>query len=206
MKRVFMVLFFGINLLAYSQVKEFGANYFKDVEIRLGAGVLIPQNGLKHYFGVSPLFELGAMFPLKRNRSFELIVQVSIPNQEKEFTYLRVNDTINSKASDMYNGILKFKKEIIKSINSPVFVGVGVGVSNIVTNGRNPYYVGGEEKKYETITSVLISPEIGVNYSFGKECKLYFSLGFQYSPYKMEGALREGIGTLFYIPKVSCTF
>jgi len=180
--------------------------YLKTAKFKIGTGVLIPQNGLKEYFGISPIIELRIEFPLKQNKSLEFSVQTIVPNQEESFRYIRDLDTINAKATLMINPILRFKKYFIKTKKSDLNLNVGFGISVIQTNARNLFYEGKEgQKKYETITAFLASPGIEYSYKFNNE-ELSVGFNVQYAPYKIEGSLRENLGTIFYTPKIAYKF
>jgi len=183
-------------------------NYLKGVSFKIGVGALIPQEGLKEYFGVSPMVDISINFPLKNRKSIDLTLQFAVPNQKDEFTYLRTIDTIQAKSTFMINAFLKFKKDIIKTNNTEVNIGLGIGMSHVTTNVRNPFYEGKEEdeEKYESITALLVSPGLELVEKFNNNDELTFGFGIQYSPYKIEGAVREDIGGLFYVPKIAYKF
>ena len=183
-------------------------DYMQDVSFKLGVGMLIPQEGLKEYFGASPMLDLTVNFPIKNRKSIDLSLQFAIPNQKDEFTYLRTIDTIQVKSTFMFNAFLKFKKDIIKTEKTTINVGLGVGMSHVTTNARNPFYQGKEEdeEKYESITAFLASPAIELIKTFNNNDEITIGFGVQYSPYKIEGAVREDIGGLFYVPKIAYRF
>jgi hypothetical protein len=216
--RIYVLLFLFINCISYSQNDSIPTNknpihnngykdLFEKALFKVGGGVLIPQKGLKDYFGISPLIEISYTFPLKRRKSVELAAQFVIPNQKEDFKYIRTIDTINAKATIMLNVLLKLKKDVIKSEKSELNIGLGIGISGITTDARNPFYEGKEDdKKYEMIKSILISPGIEYAHKFSNGEHLSIGFNLQYSPYKIEGALREDIGSIFYIPKISYKF
>jgi len=183
-------------------------NYIKEISFKLGVGVLIPKEGIKEYFGTSPMVDLTVNFPIKNRKSLDLILQFAIPNQKDEFTYLRTIDTIQAKSTFMVNGFLKFKKDIIKTDYTVINIGLGVGFSHVNTNARNPFYQGKteDEEKYESITAFLATPGIELVKTFKNNDELTFGFSLQYSPYKIEGAVRENIGGLFYVPKLAYKF
>ncbi len=136
-----------------------------------------------------------------------MAVQFVIPNQKEGFTYITSLDTISAKATFMFNPMLRFKKNLLNSHKSQLNLGLGLGVSILRTNARNPFYEGkDDDKKYEMITSFLASPGIEYTHQFNNKERLTFGFNLQYSPYKVEGALREDIGSVFYVPKIAYKF
>lgn len=214
-----IALFFGIS--AISQSKTNSQNDLQDAinhsnqskynnknpfSFKIGAGVLLPQNALKEYFGISPIIELGIDIAINKKKSIGLSLQTIIPNQKESFKYIRELDTIQAKATVIINPLLRFKRHLVNTTKSDLNIQIGIGASIIQTNARNPYYEGNEkQEKYESITSFLAST--GLEYS----CRIReeeFTIGFdiQYAPYQIEGALREDIGTYFYVPRISYKF
>jgi len=203
------ILALTISYSTFGQNDEDNAkgNFMENATFKIGGGVLIPQNNLKKYFGISPLIELSAIFPLKNKRTIEVAFQFIIPNQEADFKYIRTTDTISAKATFMWNPMLKFKKQITQHKKTNVNLNIAIGGSFINTNARNPSYEGKDNQtKYETIKALLISPGIELTHHFSNQDNLSFSFNLQYSPYKVEGALREEIGSIFYTPKLSYKF
>ncbi len=193
---------FQIEKGVFHSSNEF-KDYWNRVSFRLGGGVLIPQKGLDEFFGISPLVELSVDFPLKKQRSIDFSIQFAVPNQKEAFAYLGKSDTINAKATLMFNAMLKFKRNLFRTKKATLNFGVGIGVSSLSTDARNPdYSKGNEEKKYESITSLLVSPGIELRKRFKNNNEFTLSFNVQYSPYKVEGALQENIGSIFFIPKL----
>lgn len=182
--------------------------YFKKVTFKLGGGVLLPQGVLKNYFGVSPLIELSVDFPVTETKSLELALQFVIPNQQDTFNYVRSTDTINAKASFLFNPMLRFKKNLSASKATQLHIGLGLGASVIKTDARNPFYTGSDsdDEKYEVITAFLVAPTLDYVKTFNNNEQLTFSLGFHYSPYKIEGALQENIGSISLTPRIMYSF
>ncbi len=204
-----MLLCLGIKSKAQNDTVRTYNNYdyFKTITFKIGGGVLIPQGKLKNYFEASPLLELSADFPLKKNKSLEIALQFVVPNQKESFQYLGIIDTVATRASFVFNPMLRFKKHICFG-ESKLFAGLGIGASIIKTNLRNPFYEGkeGDEEKYEMISSILISPDIGYMLTFKNGEELTFGLSLQYTPYKIEGALHDDIGGTALVPKLLYKF
>ena len=180
---------------------------FSKGSVKFGTGVFIPQGNLQNYFGSAPLFEINGSLPFSRGRSIDLALQVIVPDQRDDFVYLRTIDTIQAKSKAMVNFFLRFKKELYRSDKSHLNLGLGLGVSSITTDARNPFYDGDEgDNKYELVTAFLGLPGIEWTHSFSSNAEFSFALEVQYSPYKIEGALREDIGSVALIPKVLYKF
>lgn len=209
---VMLVFGFSINaqndaMDAPNSVYETEYTYVNQLSIKLGVGLFIPQGELQNYFGNAPLFELSANFPFKRRKSIDAVFQFIVPNQQDEFLFLRTIDTIEAKSTFMFNAFLRFKTHIYQNNTSKINLGLGLGVSTIITNARNPYYSGEQgERKYEYISALLLMPGIEWCYRFSGETELTVGIDFQYAPYKMEGALREDIGAMALIPKIMYRF
>ncbi|NMH88479.1 hypothetical protein [Flavivirga algicola] len=181
--------------------------YLNKITFNFGIGAFVPKGNLKTYFGDAPLFEISVSFPLKKAKSLEAVFQIIIPDQQEDFLFLRTIDTINVKSTSMFNGFIRFKKSVQNSRKSKVNLGLGIGVSTITTNARNPFYNGRkDESKYEFISSLLLIPGLAWSYTFSEHAKFTLGLDLQYSPYKIEGALREDIGQIALIPKISYRF
>ncbi|WP_397363696.1 hypothetical protein [Olleya sp. R77988] len=183
-------------------------DYFQRITFKIGGGVLVPQGNLSNYFGVSPLMELSLDFPVTQKKSLELALQFAIPDQTEPFKYARTTDTIQAKASFMFNPMLRFKKNLSESSTSQIHIGLGLGVSIIKTDARNPFYTGSDadNEKYEVITSFLASPSIDYVFKFKNSEELTIGLGLNYSPYKVEGSLQENIGSISLTPKIMYSF
>lgn len=182
-------------------------DYMREVSYKIGVGVLMPKDGIKEYFDVSPMLDLSLNFPLKNKKYIDFTLQFVIPNQVDTFTYARPIDTIQAKGTLMVNAFLKFKKDIIQTNTSRFNIGLGIGISNVTTDARNPFYRGNEEEeKYENFTALLVSPGIELAKIFKRNDEITIGLSFQYSPYKIEGALQENIGALFLVPKIAYRF
>lgn len=182
--------------------------YFKRVTFKIGGGVLLPQGKLNDYFGVSPLIELSVDFPVTKKKSLEFALQFIVPSQKDSFKYVRTIDTIQAKASFIINPMLRFKKNLTPARGSKLEIGLGLGGSMIKTNARNPFYTGSEEndEKYEVVAAFLVSPSLDYVKTFNSKEQFTFGFGVNYSPYKVEGALRENIGSISFTPKLMYSF
>ena len=130
-----------------------------------------------------------------------------IPNQVENFTYIRTIDTIQAKSQLMFNIFVKLNKSLKTTEKSELKAFLGLGASTITTNARNPFYSGAEgESKYEFISALLITPGIDYTFRISQKSKLVVGINYQYSPYKLEGALQENIGSSAIIPKLQFRF
>ena len=221
MKQTLLIILLLITISCISQVKKDSlktrldsesqnknsSNYLERIVFKVGGGLFIPQGNLNTYFGVAPLIELNANFPIKEEKSIELALQFVIPNQKQNFLYLRTIDTLQVKSKMMINLFINLKKKLYSKHNSTIDISLGIGGSTIRTDARNPSYTGKkDEEKYEMVSSLLISPGVNWHHQFSRKTKITFSLNLQYSPYKVEGSLREDIGASGIIPKILFTF
>jgi hypothetical protein len=191
-----------------NQYHDYYKAYFKSITFKIGGGVLLPQGKLQDYFGPSPVLELSLDFPVTKTKSLELALQFVIPDQKQSFLFVRTMDTIQAKASFMFNPMLRFKKNLSQNVNSQLHLSLGVGASVIKTDARNPFYTGDNQdiEKYEVVTAFLIAPGLDYVKTFRSNEALTFSLGLNYSPYKIEGALQENIGGISLIPRIRYSF
>ena len=105
--------------------------------------------------------------------------------------------------------LLDLIKALIRTNKSKISIGLGIGISSITTDARNPFFEGEkDQKKYELISSLLVMPNgIQWHHAFSENTQLTFAIeDLQYSPYKVEGALREDIGSMALIPKILYRF
>ena len=181
--------------------------FFEKVTVNGGAGLFIAQGRLNAYFGLAPVIEIDVNFPIKEKTSIDLGFQFVIPNQKESFTYIRTIDTLQVKSQYMFNFFARYKKRIKQNSKSNININIGLGVSTIATDARNPFFEGEkDQKKYEMVGSLLLLPGLEYKYKFSKNAEFIFGLDLQYSPYKIEGALRENIGAVALIPKILYKF
>jgi hypothetical protein len=183
-------------------------DYWKRVTFKIGGGMLMPQGRLKKYFNTSPLIELSVDFPVTDSKSLELALQFVVPEQRQGFEYVRLTDTIQTKGAFLFNPMLRFKKNLIKSDHKKLLLSLGLGASVITTDARNTDFfdTSDDRKKYEVITAFLISPSLSYAKTFKNNNEFTFSIGLNYSPYKIEGALQEDIGSIAITPRIMYSF
>ena len=219
---IFILMFLFISKLIFSQSRSMLSDndsiyindnrdpfvdYFEKVTVNGGAGLFIAQGSLNRYFGLAPVIELDINFPIKERTSLDLGLQFIIPNQKESFTYIRTIDTLQVKSQYMFNFFARYKKRINQNLKSNLNLNIGLGVSTIATDARNPFFEGEkDQKKYEMVSALLLLPGLEYKYKFSKHSEFIFGIDLQYSPYKIEGALREDIGTVAFIPKVLYKF
>ncbi|MBC8756082.1 hypothetical protein H2O64_15500 [Kordia sp. YSTF-M3] len=201
-----VVFVFAMSTLQ-SQNDSSAYNPFDNATFAIGGGVFMPQGKLSSYFGTAPFLELSANFPFRRKKAIGLTLQVVIPNQKDDFLYRRTIDTIQVKSTMMLNFTVDFKKSLHTSTKGNLELKLGLGVSGITTDARNPFYSGEDgEEKYEIVSSVLFSPGLEYQYEFNENSKFIIGVSVNYAPYKVEGAVREDIGGLAFVPKIAYVF
>ncbi|WP_299519940.1 hypothetical protein [Winogradskyella sp.] len=206
-----------INLMAQNdsivQSKNYNYNhlfndYWKTVTFKIGGGMLLPQGELSKHFGPSPLVELSLDFPVTDTKSLELALQFVMPDQKQAFEYARLTDTVQTKATFLFNPILRFKKNFARSDSKKLLLGLGLGASVITTDARNTDFLDTSEdrSKYEVISAFLISPSLDYAKTFKNNNEFTFSIALNYSPYTIEGALQEDIGSIAITPRILYSF
>ena len=152
--------------------------------------------------------ELSLDFPVTEKKSLELALQFVIPDQRNEFEYARIEDTVQIKSTFLFNPMLRFKKNFSQSDSKKILLGIGLGASVITTNARNTDFFddSDDRKKYEVVNAFLISPSLDYVKMFKNNNEFTFSLGLNYSPYKIEGALQEDIGSIAITPRILYSF
>lgn len=186
----------------YSHYDSFD-DYWKTITFKIGGGVLIPQGNLKKYFATSPLVELSLDFPVTDSKSIELALQFILPKQRRPFQYIRDEESIDAEASFIVNPLVKFKKEIGGHDLRRFILGIGIGAS--IINSNQKVNSSNDKDSYE-ITSFLVAPSLDYVLSFKNKEQLTLSLGIQYSPYKIKGAVQEDIGALALTPRILYSF
>lgn len=205
MKKIILFSLILFTAIINSQEEKYVEESF--YKIRAGMGLFIPQGQLNKYFGTSPFFDISSDFPFFGKNVFGIGVQFAIPTQKEEFTYLRTIDTLKARSTFMANIVFYLKKKILEKEKSIVNFRLGIGASGIHTNARNPFYTGkDDENKYEIISSILINPSLEFVKKLKNKSEFIVALGIQYSPYRIEGAVKEDIGSTAMIPKILFTF
>jgi hypothetical protein len=180
---------------------------FDHAVFTIGGGVFMPVGDLSQYFGTAPYFELSTAITFKKKKSLGLTIQFVIPNQKDDFLYRRTIDTIQARATMMFNFTADFKKSLASSDKGNLDIKLGVGASVITTDARNPFFSGQDgESKYETVTAILFTPGLEYTHKFSEDAQFVFGLSMHYAPYRVEGAVREDIGGLALVPKIAYIF
>lgn len=209
MKHVISILVLSFLWIHFSSAQNNTNTFdpFNNATLSLGGGIFMPQGKLANYFGTAPFFEISGNFPLRRKRAIGVSLQVVVPNQKDDFLYRRTIDTIQVKSTMMINFIVDFKKGLHTSAKGNLELKLGLGVSGITTDARNPFYSGQEgEEKYEIVGAVLFSPGLEYRHEFNENTKITIGVSMHYAPYKVEGAVREDIGGLAFVPKIAYVF
>lgn len=182
-------------------------DYFDQITFNLGGGVFIPQGKLQQYFGAGPMLEFNFNFPINKSKSIDVVGQFILPNQVEDFAFARTIDTVTAKSQMMFNFFAKFNKTLKSTENGKLKIYLGAGVSTITTNARNPFYSGAEdENKYEFISALLIAPGFDYKFRLSDNAKMAIGVNYHYSPYRLEGALQEDIGSSAIVPRIQLTF
>lgn len=201
-----LIIILTINI-TLAQNDSDGYDPFNNATVAIGGGIFMPQGNLSTYFGTAPFFEISGNFPLKRKRAVGATLQIVIPNQKDDFLYRRTIDTIQVKSTMMVNFTLDFKKTIRSFGKGNLNLKLGIGASGITTDARNPFYSGQEgEEKYEIVGAILFSPGLEYKHEFNENTKFIIGVSMNYAPYKIEGAVRENIGGLAFVPKITYIF
>ncbi|EDP94241.1 hypothetical protein U8527_07420 [Kordia algicida OT-1] len=208
MKQLISLLIITLTIIGMkAQNNSDGFDPFNNATVSIGGGVFMPQGNLSTYFGTAPFFEISGNFPLKRKKAIGATLQIVIPNQKDDFLYRRTIDTIQVKSTMMVNFTLDFKKTIRSFTKGNVDLKLGIGASGITTDARNPFYSGEEgESKYEIVGAILFSPGLEYKHEFNEDTKFIIGVSMHYAPYKVEGAVRENIGGLAFVPKITYVF
>jgi len=195
MKHIISILIISFLWINFSSAQNNSNTFdpFENATLSLGGGVFMPQGKLANYFGTAPFFEISGDFPLRRKRA--------------NFLYRRTIDTIQVKSTMMINFIVDFKKSLHTSAKGNLELKLGLGVSGITTDARNPFYSGEDgEEKYEIVGAILFSPGFEYRHEFNENTKITIGVSVHYAPYKVEGAVRENIGGLALVPKIAYVF
>lgn len=211
---IIITLFVSIHIIAQeensSSMKDSilpTKDYFDKITFNLGGGVFIPQGRLQQYFGAGPMLEFNFNFPINKSKSIDLVGQFVLPNQVEDFAFVRTIDTVTAKSQMMFNFFAKFNKTLKSTEKGKLKAYLGVGISTITTNARNPFYSGAEdENKYEFISAILIAPGFDYKFKISQNAKLAIGVNYHYSPYRVEGALQEDIGSSAIVPRIQFTF
>lgn len=208
MKQLLSILIIILTInITLAQNDSDGYDPFNNATVAIGGGIFMPQGNLSTYFGTAPFFEISGNFPLKRKRAVGATLQIVIPNQKDDFLYRRTIDTIQVKSTMMVNFTLDFKKTIRSFGKGNLNLKLGIGASGITTDARNPFYSGQEgEEKYEIVGAILFSPGLEYKHEFNENTKFIIGVSMNYAPYKIEGAVRENIGGLAFVPKITYVF
>jgi len=177
-------------------------------KFNFGAGLFIPQGNLSDFIGVSPLIDLELHIPAHRNHAFDIVVQFVIPNQTEDFLIQSNTGSVEASSSFLANYFLRLNKNLLPVESKQRFeIGIGVGASTVVTNVRNPFFEGEDDREeYENITTILITPGFKWKFRPSQDTLLTLGLDLHYAPYRIEGALEENIGGLALIPRILYSF
>jgi hypothetical protein len=187
------------NSLRYDQPNQEVA-FFK-----VGFGYWMPKGNLSNYIDNSPLFELALVVPdSKRKRSFELGIQLGVPQQNDFFILTDGVNEFEIEATSIVNGYLKLNKYVYEKPNSKLTLGISLGIASIFLDPVESD--GASVLDYGSVNSVLVAPGLIYDYMFNDESMLQFSIDIQYTPFKLERAVTKDISSFTLLPKVSYRF
>lgn len=178
---------------------------FDQISYRGGLGLFIPASNKN--FRVATFIEFSMNISTNKVNSVELVVQFGGWARENNFTYTRRRDTQTATSKIFFNGLLKFKRDVLFFERSFIGVGAGLGISSVLIN--TDFFEQGIEdeiKPYKSMSSFMLSPELEYLLDITEKTQISISLGVQYVTYKLRVALENDIGKWYFLPKVSYRF
>ncbi|QJP34617.1 hypothetical protein F0365_09545 [Nonlabens sp. Ci31] len=173
--------------------------------LKVGVGYWLPKGNLSKFIDNSPLFELALVIPdTKRNRAFELGIQLAVPEQKDFFILSDGVDQFDVEATSVVNAYLKLNKYVYKKSKGRLGLGISVGISSIFLDPVESS--GAEVLDYDSVNSVLVAPGLSYDYTLNDNSMFQISLDVQYTPFKMERAVTRRLNSFNILPKVSYRF
>ncbi|WP_405371094.1 hypothetical protein [Nonlabens sp. Asnod2-A12] len=173
--------------------------------LKIGVGYWLPNGELSQFIDNSPLFELAYVVPdLKRNRSFELGIQLAVPQQKEFFLITDGIEQFEIEATSIINGYIKFNKYIYQKSNDKLGFGIALGIASIFVDPLET--AGTQALDYDSINSVLIAPGLSWDHTFNDSSMVQFSMDVQYTPFKMERAVTRDLNSFSIVPKIAYRF
>ncbi|WP_405376935.1 hypothetical protein [Nonlabens sp. Asnod3-A02] len=173
--------------------------------LKIGVGYWLPNGELSQFIDNSPLFELAYVVPdLKRNRSFELGIQLAVPQQIEFFLITDGIEQFEIEATSIINGYIKFNKYIYQKSNDKLGLGIALGIASIFVDPLET--AGTQALNYDSINSVLIAPGLSWDHTFNDSSMVQFSMDVQYTPFKMERAVTRDLNSFSIVPKIAYRF
>ncbi|PPK92819.1 hypothetical protein LY01_02907 [Nonlabens xylanidelens] len=173
--------------------------------LKIGVGYWLPNGELSQFIDNSPLFELAyVVLDSKRNRSFELGIQLAVPQQKEFFLITDGIEDFEVEATSVINGYIKFNKYIYQKSNDKLGLGIALGIASIFVDPLET--AGTQALDYDSINSVLIAPGLSWDHTFNDSSMVQFSMDVQYTPFKMERAVTRNLNSFSIVPKIAYRF
>lgn len=173
--------------------------------LKIGVGYWLPKGELSQFIDNSPLFELAYVVPdSKKNRSFEIGIQLAVPQQKRFFV---LKDGINEydiEATSIVNGYIKLNKYIYNKPKGKLGIGISLGIASIFVDPLENE--GAQALDYDSINSVLIAPGLSWDHTFNDSSMVQFSMDAQYTPFRMERAITRDLNSFTIVPKIAYRF
>ena len=173
--------------------------------LKIGVGYWLPKGELSQFIDNSPLFELAYVVPdSKKNRSFEIGIQLAVPQQKRFFV---LKDGINEydiEATSIVNGYIKLNKYIYNKPKGKLGIGISLGIASIFVDPLENE--GAQALDYDSINSVLIAPGPSWDHTFNDSSMVQFSMDAQYTPFRMERAITRDLNSFTIVPKIAYRF
>lgn len=173
--------------------------------LKVGFGYWMPKGNLSDYLDSSPLFELALVIPdSKRKRSFELGIQLAVPQQNDFFILTDGIDEFDIEATSIVNGYIKLNKYLYERSKNKLALSISLGIASIFLDPVQSDGVAVLD--YGSVNSVLVAPGLSYDFLFMDRSMLQLSLDVQYTPFKLERAITKDINSFTLLPKVSYRF
>ncbi|WP_438961324.1 hypothetical protein [Nonlabens sp.] len=173
--------------------------------IKIGAGYWMPTGNLSKFLNNSPFFDLSIVIPDESySRSFELGIQLVVPQQENYFLLREDNSDFEIEATTVLNAFVKLNKYIWEKDRNRLELHFGLGISSIFLDPVTS--AGDEVLDYDNINSFLVAPGISYTFSFRDKSIVQLSLDTHYTPFKMERGTTKDLNTFSLLPKLSYRF
>ncbi len=173
--------------------------------IKIGAGYWMPTGDLSKFLNNSPFFELGIVIPDDLySRSFEIGVQLVVPQQDNFFLLRDNNEDFEIEATTVLNAYLKLNKYIWEKDRNRLELSFGLGISSIFLDPVTR--AGDEALDYDNINSFLVAPGMSYTFSFKDKSIVQLSFDMQYTPFKMERGTTKDLSSFSLLPKIAYRF
>lgn len=173
--------------------------------IKISAGYWMPTGNLSNFLNGSPFFDLGIVIPDDTYaRSFELGIQLVVPQQENFFLLRDGNTDFEIEATTILNAFVKLNKYIWEKDRNRLELNFGLGMSSIFLDPVTSDAA--RVLDYDNINSFLVAPGLSYIFSFKDKSIVQLSLDMHYTPFKMERATTKDLDSFSMLPKISYRF